>query len=150
MSTATTDALSKSPVTVSREKASSFSYDYRIVREKAAVVLEFGTAVFKCGFSQEHSPRHVSASTVGNFLRDTKHSPTWEDWKGYAARVLKWVRYLLMNDTCGERSMRREAFLMEMYRVGLFVLVFGARTCPLSPCRHFLWLYKRNQRSVPW
>ena len=76
----------------SRAKSTSFSYDYRLVREKAAVVLELGSAVFKCGFSQEHSPRHVSESTLPAFFKQTAPRANWNQWKKYAAGVLKWVR----------------------------------------------------------
>ena len=62
-----------------------------MVREKAAVVLEFGGTVFKCGFSQEHSPRHISDSTLTAFLEDKGHRATWGKWKDYAAQLLKWV-----------------------------------------------------------
>ena len=117
-----------------REKSTSFSYEYRIVREKAAVVLELGTAFFKCGFSQEHSPRHVSASTLPAFLRETASArPTFKQWKLYAARVLKWVFFVALQTKPTERPVVLvEDHLMSTYfRRALVTCLFEVFEVPM-------------------
>ena len=92
-----------------------FSFDHRLVREKPAVVLDLGYSLFKCGLSQEHSPRHVSPSTLPEFLNESSRRPTWKKWTTYASKLLKWVRLLLV-----------------VHSVPAITMVVGQRSPPLA------------------